>query len=229
MTPTPTTTFLLPATFDLTATFLMAMTGVWAASRRGYDAVGAFGMAFVAGVGGGLLRDSVFLVQPPVVMHDPSYLAVVLAAVLAGGVTQRLAQRFDRLMAYVDALAIGVYAVVGTDKALIHSIAPIGAILVGMCNAVGGGMLRDVLTREEPLMFKPGQLYALAALAGCLLYYLLAHRYRLETQDAAWIAIGATLALRVLAIRFNWTTRPFSGWDAWLSRHPAARGDDDKT
>ena len=210
--------FLLPIAFDLGATFLMAMTGVWAASRRGYDAVGAFSMALVAGVGGGLMRDSVFLTQPPVIMHDPRYLAAVLAAVLAGGLTQRIAQRFEKLMAYVDALAIGVYAVVGTDKALASDVAPIGAVLVGMCNAVGGGMLRDVLTREVPLMFKPGQLYALAAFAGCIVFLLLQSDYRLPVQDAAWIAIAATLLLRVLAIRFNWTTRPFSKWDEWVRR-----------
>lgn len=215
--PTATTrmssAFLLPIEFDLAATFLMAMTGVWAASRRGYDAVGAFVMAFVSGVGGGLLRDSVFLAQTPVIMQDPRYLAAVLAAVLIGGAMQHLARRFDRMMAYVDALAIGVYAVVGTDKAMAHAIPHVGAILVGMCNAVGGGLLRDVLTREEPLMFKPGQLYVLAALGGCMLFVLLRQRYGMATQEAAWIAIGATLLLRVLAIRFNWITHPFSSWE----------------
>lgn len=216
MTPTPPAVFLLPIEFDLAATFLMAMTGVWAASRRGYDAVGAFVMAFVAGVGGGLLRDAVFLVQKPVVMQDPQYLAAVLAAVLVGGVLQRLALRFERLMAYVDALAIGVYAVVGADKALAAGIAPVASILVGMCNAVGGGLLRDILVREEPLVFKPGQLYVLAALAGCILYvYLVRPSYGMETQQAAWIAIAVTLLLRVLAIRFNWTTAPVSAWQIW--------------
>jgi uncharacterized membrane protein YeiH len=205
--------FLLPIEFDLAATFLMAMTGVWAASRRGYDAVGAFALAFVSGVGGGLLRDSLFLSQTPVVMQDPRYLAAVLLAVLAGGLTHRLALRFERLMAYVDALAIGVYAVVGADKALASGIATIGAILVGMCNGVGGGLLRDILVREEPLMFKPGQLYVLAALGGCVLFVLLVRQYGIPIQDAAWVAIGVTLALRILAIRFNWTTTPLNRWD----------------
>ena len=80
----PTTSFLLPIEFDLAATFLMAMTGVWAASRRGYDVIGAFTLAFVSGVGGGLLRDSVFLSQPPAVMQNPLYLFAVLAAVVIG-------------------------------------------------------------------------------------------------------------------------------------------------
>jgi uncharacterized membrane protein YeiH len=153
-------------------------------------------------------------------MHDPRYLVAVLVAVVAGGLTQSLAQRFDRLIAYVDALGIGVYAVVGTDKALANEVASIGAVLVGMCNAAGGGMLRDVLTRNEPLVFKPGQLYALAALSGCLIFVLLTREYHFETQNAAWIAIGTTLALRVLAIRYNWKTRPISTWNAWFSRRP---------
>src|SRR5262249_8422878 len=109
--------------------------------------------------------------------------------------------------------AIGVYAVVGTDKALANAIAPVGAVLVGMCNAVGGGLMRDILVREEPLMFKPGQLYVLAALGGCVLFVLLPSRYHFHVQDAAWMGIAMTLALRLLAIRFNWTTHPFSSWD----------------
>lgn len=206
------TAFLLPIEFDLAATFLMAMTGVWVASRRGYDAVGAFTMAFVSGVGGGLLRDSIFLAQTPVIMQDPRYLAAVLAAVLIGGVLQRLAQRFERLMAYVDAIAIGVYGVVGAEKAMVAGIPAVGAILVGMCNAVGGGLMRDILAREEPLMFKPGQLYVLAALGGCMLFVMLVRRHDFAVQDAAWIAIATTLALRLLAIRFNWTTAPLRDW-----------------
>src|SRR5918993_1149525 len=166
----PTTSFLLPIEFDLAATFLMAMTGVWAASRRGYDVIGAFTLAFVSGVGGGLLRDSIFLSQPPVVMQNPLYLAAVLAAVVVGVLFYRLALRFERLMAYVDALALAVYAVVGADKALVAGIAPVAAVLIGMTNAVGGGLLRDTLVRDEPLLFKPGQFYVLAALGGCVLF-----------------------------------------------------------
>ena len=132
-----TTSFLLPIEFDLAATFLMAMTGVWAASRRGYDVIGAFTLAFVSGVGGGLLRDSVFLSQPPAVMQNPLYLFAVLAAVLIGVLFYRAALRFERLMAYVDAIALAVYAVVGADKALAAGYAPVGAVLIGMTNAVG--------------------------------------------------------------------------------------------
>ena len=204
--------FLLPIEFDLAATFLMALTGAWLASRRGYDLVGAFMLAFVTGVGGGLLRDSVFIKQIPLVMQDARYLGVVVAAVVVGTLTHRLAERFERLIAYVDALALGVYGVVGANKALIAGIAPVPALLVGMCNAVGGGLLRDVLVREEPLVFKPGQLYSLAALGGCVLFVVLSYYYGIDTHHAAWIAIGVTALLRLLAIRFDWTTRSLREW-----------------
>lgn len=208
----PGVSFLLPIEFDLAATFLFALTGVWVASRRGYDLVGAFMLAFVTGVGGGLLRDSVFIMQIPLVMQDARYLWAVTAAVVVGTLTHRLAGRFERLIAYVDALALGVYGVVGTNKALIAGIEPVPALLVGMCNAVGGGLLRDVLVREEPLVFKPGQLYSLAALGGCMLFVVLSYTYGIDTNHAAWISIGVTALLRLLAIRFNWTTRSLREW-----------------
>jgi uncharacterized membrane protein YeiH len=211
----PGVSFLLPIEFDLAAVFLFALTGVWAATRRGYDVVGAFVLAFVTGVGGGLLRDGIFLQEVPLVLRDPRYLWAVLAALAVGVAAQRVVERrLELLLVYVDALAIGVYAVYGANKSLIAGVPPEAAVLVGLCNAVGGGLLRDVLVREEPLLLKPGQLYFLATLAGCAGFVLLSDGYGVATDIAACIAIALTLLLRVLAIRFNWTTRP-------LGRSPA--------
>ena len=204
--------FLLPIEFDLAATFLMALTGVWLATRRGYDLVGAFMLAFVTAVGGGLLRDAVFIKQIPLVMQDARYLMAVAAAVVAGILSFRAAERFEQSIAYVDALAIGVYCVVGANKAMIAGIAPVPALLVGMCNAVGGGLLRDVLVREEPLVFKPGQLYALAALFGCVVFIVLSYYYGVDTNYSAWISIAVTVVLRLAAIRFNWSTKSLREW-----------------
>ena len=223
-----TTSFLLPIEFDLAATFLMAMTGVWAASRRGYDVIGAFTLAFVSGVGGGLLRDSVFLSQPPAVMQNPFYLFAVLAAVVIGVLLYRAALRFERLLAYIDAIALAVYAVVGADKALVAGYAPVGAVVIGMTNAVGGGLLRDILVREEPLLFKPGQFYVLAALGGCTLFIALAREYGVPMQQAAFASIATTLLLRLLAIRFNWQTFAVTEWrrHLWIPGRQAHREPD---
>lgn len=208
----PGVSFLLPIGFDLTATFIAAIAATWAASRRGYDLVGVCVIAFVGSVGGGLLRDSVFLLQVPVVMQNAGYLWAITLGVVAGLASLRYAERFTHLFEYADALALGVYGIYGANRALIAGLPPEGAILVGVCNAIGGGLMRDILVREEPILFKPGQLYTLAALAGVALFVVLSHRYGLDTYQAAWIAIFVSLALRLLAIRFNWTTRAVKSW-----------------
>jgi len=206
--------FQLPIEFDLAAVFLLALTGVWAAARRGYDVVGAFILAFATGVGGGLLRDAVFLQEIPLVMKDTRYLWAILAAVLIGALVERAASRFEQVFHVVDAAATGAYGVFGVNKALLAGLPPEAALLVGVCNAVGGGLIRDVLVREEPAMLKPGQLHALAALAGCICFIALSYYYGVEVQRSAWIAIALTVALRLLALRFNWTTRAFRHWRA---------------
>jgi uncharacterized membrane protein YeiH len=206
----PGVSFLLPIEFELVAVFLLALTGVWAATRRGYDVVGAFMLAFASGVGGGLLRDALFLMEIPLVMLDARYLYAVVAALIVGGLAQRLAQRFENLIAYVDAAALGVYAIYGANKSLVAGVSPEGAILVGLCNAVGGGMIRDILVREEPMVLKPGQLYVLAALVGCVGFVVLTHFYGFDSEWTAVAAASLTVVVRVLAMKFNWTTSAFA-------------------
>lgn len=208
----PGVSFLLPIWFDLAAVFLFALTGVWAATRRGYDIVGAFVLAFVTGVGGGLLRDGVFLQEIPAVLRDGRFLWAVLAAVAIGILANRVADRFSALLAYVDALAIGVYAVYGANKSLVAGASPEAAVLVGLLNAVGGGLLRDVIVRDEPLLLKPGQLYFLATLVGCIGFVVLSHVYGIDVELAAYGGIALTMLLRVLAIRFDWRTTPLARW-----------------
>ena len=149
-------------------------------------------------------------------MKDPRYLWAVFAAWWSAadasrGRSLRTGHRLRRCGGH------GVYGVYGVNKALVAGLAPEAALLVGVCNAVGGGLIRDVLVREEPVLLKPGQLYALASLAGCICFVLLSYKYGVDVEHAAWISIFVTLLFRVLAIRFNWTTTAFGKW-RWL-RH----------
>jgi uncharacterized membrane protein YeiH len=151
-------------------------------------------------------------------------MVAVLAAVALGVLLDPFAERFERLVAYVDAIALAVYAVVGADKALVAGDAPLAAVLIGMANAVGGGLLRDILVREEPLLFKPGQFYVLAALGGCLLFVGLSY-YGLPVEKGAAGGICTTLLLRLLAIRYNWKTLAVAEWRKPL-RRPGGATDD---
>lgn len=212
----------LPIEFDLGATFLFALTGAWVAIRRGYDFIGVFTLALVTGVGGGLIRDSMFIQQgAPAFMEHARYIWAVIAATVFGALTFqfRLSRRFDRLVAAVDALGLGAYAVVGVQKALAAGLSPTASILVGVTNAVGGGLIRDLLVREEPLLLRPGQYYALVAPAGCIMFMVLLRYWQLPAHHAAWPTIAAVFLFRMLAIELNWHTAPMQRW-GWRRRLP---------
>ena len=201
------TVFQLPVWFDLAATFAFALTGALAAVKRGYDVVGLLSLAIVSGIGGGLIRDGIFLQQGVTpLLTNPHYLYVIGVAALLGLVLGERVNRFHRLIAIVDALGLGAYACFGVQKSLSAGLGPTAAVFVGVVNAVGGGILRDLLTREEPLVFKPGQFYVLVALAGAVLFVVLTVQTELDATMAAIIAIGLTFVFRVLTITFNWRT-----------------------
>lgn len=202
-------TFELPLYLDLFAVFLMAATGAIEAIRREFDLVGLLGLALATGVGGALIRDGIFLqAGVPAVVRNQDYLFAVAAAAVACLVFGRRAVLSEKFVALVDAAALGAYAVVGMEKSLAFGLDFAPAVLVGTVNACGGGLLRDVLTREEPLVFRPGQFYAFAALIGCLAYPFLRQSLELAPINAALATIVITFGLRVLAITRNWRTRP---------------------
>jgi len=199
----------LPVIFDLGAVFVFGITGALAAVYRGYDLIGLFALAFVTGVGGGLIRDSVFIQHgPPAVATDWRYFVAILLSGTVGLLFHKKKKHMGRIIAFFDAVGLGAYAVVGLQKAIDAGLSMPASIMVGMINAAGGGLLRDILVREEPLLFKPGQLYVLAALAGCVLYIFLAIYSGIRAEVAALVTIVFTFILRMLAIKFNWATKP---------------------
>jgi uncharacterized membrane protein YeiH len=199
--------FQIPIIFDLGATFIFGITGALAALRRGYDIIGLFALAFVCGVGGGLLRDGLFIQQgPPAVTKDSRYIMVIIIACLVGLLFHNWVKRLIKVIALLDALGLGAYAVVGVEISIAAGLSIAAAVLVGIINAVGGGLLRDMLVRDEPLLLIPGQFYALAAFGGCLLFVLLTVYIKMPVPHAGAITVAATFVFRVLAIVFNWRT-----------------------
>jgi uncharacterized membrane protein YeiH len=202
--------FHYPIALDLAASLLFAATGALAGVRKGYDLVGIGVLALVTGLGGALLRDGLFLqVGPSIVVSDGRFLVAILIGTWAGTYFGRHLQRLRLVIELVDAAALGLYAVVGAQKALAAGLGLLAATLIGGVNAVGGSVLRDVLSREEPLLFKPGEFYALAALVGCVLFVLLRGPAGVPAPTAAIAAIVVTWAVRLLSIRLGWRTGAF--------------------
>lgn len=199
--------FHLPVWFDLGATFAFALTGALAGIKRGYDVVGVLSLAIVSGIGGGLIRDGIFLQQGVTpLLTNPAYLYVIGAAAAGGMLLGERVRHFNRVIAMVDAIGLGAYACFGVEKSLQAGLGPTAAVLVGVVNAVGGGLLRDVLSREEPLVFRPGQFYVLVALAGAVTFVFLSVQLRVAATTAAFAAIALTFVFRMLTIVFNWRT-----------------------
>ncbi|MET0795018.1 MAG: TRIC cation channel family protein [Polyangiaceae bacterium] len=194
--------------FDVVATFLWAASGAVLGARRGFDLTGTFVIALVSSCGGGLLRDALFLqAGPPALVRTPTYVLVTVVATLLTWLLGerrrgRLPWLLVRLTGLADAIGLGAFAVVGMRLALAASISLAGAMLVGVVNAVGGGVLRSLLLHRTPQVFRPGQLTALAALGGTLAYAALSAGLHLDENVAGLTAI-------VLVAVTNWASRRY--------------------
>lgn len=210
--------FAIPPWFDFTATFVWALTGALIAARRRYDIAGIVSVALVSAAGGGLLRDGIFLqTKPPLFLQSWVYMALVLLAAsltnLAGSRIQRI-RHFERTIAVIDALGIGAFAVVGVQLSLLAGFTIPAAAFVGVVNAVGGGVLRDILVRRDPMIFLPGPPVALAALASCVIYLVLIEFTSIGEILAGVLAIAGEFLLRTASLRYGWSTRPPQGFEA---------------
>lgn len=203
--------FELPILFDLGATFLFAITGALAGVKRGYDIVGVLALALVTGLGGGLIRDGLFLqtsITP--LLTNPAYILVLIPAVIVGTLFGSRVHHFRRVIAIVEALGLGAYAAFGVQKSLLNGLPVPAAVFIGLVTAVGGGVLRDLIAGEEPQVFKPGQFYLLTALAGAVTFVFCSITLELTANLSAIVAVALTFVFRLLTIAFNWRTAPMS-------------------
>ncbi|HTI36330.1 MAG TPA: TRIC cation channel family protein [Vicinamibacterales bacterium] len=193
-------------TLDLVGTFVFALSGAAAGVKNRLDLFGVGVLAFVAGNAGGVTRDLLIGAVPPAAIRDWRYVAVSLAA---GGVTFLWYWNIKRLRPIVlllDAAGLGLFAVAGTQKALAFGVNPFVAALLGMLTGIGGGVVRDLLINEIPIVLR-ADLYALAALAGA---GVVVSGHLLHWPPAATTISGAALCfgMRLVAIRRGWNLPP---------------------
>jgi uncharacterized membrane protein YeiH len=199
--------FELPTYFTMLAYLTFGATGALAGMRRGFDIVGVFFLAIITAGGGGVIRDAALISsEPSNILTDGRYVVLVLVATILAMVFHRLVDRLNRTIAVIDALGLGAFTVHGIQVCTEAGLDIPAAIMGGTITAVGGGLLRDVLVGDVPLLFKPGQFYALVAMGGSGLFVALAKWEACGPNRAAWITIATVFVFRMLAIRFNWQT-----------------------
>jgi uncharacterized membrane protein YeiH len=205
--------FLVPVLFDYAATFTWAISGAIVAIRHRLDITGVFIVSLLAAIGGGMLRDAMFLNRTPIFLLDPAYLTLVTGATLTTAFFTRYLRNLigpdlvQKAVDYIDALGTPAFAVFGMQLAQNAGLPIPATMFVGVANGVAGGLLRDVVVREVPAIMRPGQYASITLLAACGIYLLMTLQAGIAANRAAWITVGLFFVARVLTIRFNWQTR----------------------
>lgn len=186
--------------WDLLGTFFFCVSGALAGRQKGMDFLGTFVIALVTGTGGGTLRSVLLGDVPPAVFTDVSYAVIAAVATPCATLFPSVWERFSREVSVMDALGLGVFVCIGTQIAIDRGLAWWAAAGMGMITATFGGVLRDILRAEVPLIFRK-EIYATAALAGALLLLGLAH-LDVPGQVRIPAVVLCTAGIRLLAIRY---------------------------
>ena len=158
---------------DLVGIAVFAISGAIAAGRRGMDIIGVIALATVTAIGGGTMRDLLLDRHPIFWLADPAYLVVIIASALITVAYARWRPAPRGTLLAADALGLSVFSVVGAQIAESAGLPAVSCVLLGTLTGTAGGVVRDVLSAEVPLLFRGGNLYASAAIAGTTAYFVL--------------------------------------------------------
>jgi len=194
----------LPYYIDLLGTLVFAVSGALAASDKNMyrDIFGVTFTGFVTAVGGGTLRDMILGVRPTWVVDGNYLIAITLGVIIAISFKYYIL-KYRRTFFLFDTLGIALYTVVGVQKALFYDVAPLAAIIMGMFSAVMGGVIRDTLINEVPLIFKK-EIYATACLSGAAVFVLL-KLINVDDNMNSFISVGVIILIRTFAVKYQLT------------------------
>ena len=198
--------------FELLGTGFFAISGALVANEKSSsDWFGVTFIGFVTAIGGGSLRDLLLGSYPIVWIGDVKFVYAIFIGVLLARIFYRYLEKLPKTLFLFDTLGIALFTIVGTEKSLELGVDPVIAAIMGMFTAVMGGVIRDMLTNEVPVLFHK-EIYATACLAGAILYLTL---FRLEvSRDINFILSGALIVLtRILAVRYNLSLPKFRRMD----------------
>lgn len=194
----------MPPLLEHLAVAVCAISGVLAAAGRGIDLFGVLVLALVTAVGGGTIRDVCLGAEPVFWIQNPSVTITALLTAFATFVVARFWKMPMRALLVADAFGLAMFTIVGAEKSLLYDKSGIIAVILGVITGVAGGMIRDVLCRELPLVFRQETfLYATAATIGGVVYVLL-HLYAPAFPMPGLAGMIVILLLRLAAIVWKW-------------------------
>ena len=193
----------IPYIVDLLGTFVFAISGALAAfGKKMYqDIFGVSFTAFITATGGGTLRDVILGVHPLAWVVDEKFIIAIFIAVLLVVFFRRYIKKIPKTLFFLDTLGVALYTILGVQKALALEVNALAAVLLGMVSAVFGGVLRDTLINEIPLIFKK-EIYATACLAGAFLFVLLNY-LKVDSNISFFAGIVLIIVIRIISVRYK--------------------------
>ncbi len=183
---------------DYLGTLAFAISGIRLAAGKGFDWFGAYVVGFVTAVGGGTIRD-ILLDIKPFWLIQPSYLVITGLGLLFTIIFRRQVVRLNHSLFFFDAIGLGLFVVVGVAKSYAAEFPWWVAVIMGTITGSFGGLLRDVLINETPLIFRT-DFYASACVLGSVIYVLMGHYSSLPIEWVQFISAVSVLLFRVLAV-----------------------------
>jgi uncharacterized membrane protein YeiH len=187
---------------DLIGTFVFALSGAAEGIKHRLDVFGVLVLSIAAATAGGLVRDVLIGSIPPAAISDFRYILVSICAGLVMFWVPRTVTRLRRAVLLCDAVGLSTFVISGTYKALSFGLNPVAACLLGVLTGIGGGMVRDLLVQEIPIVLRR-EIYAVAGLAGALIV-VVGHYWRLPPTAITVVAAIVCFGLRLISIRRNW-------------------------
>ena len=185
---------------DYAGTFAFAVSGIRLASAKHFDLFGAYVVGFVTAIGGGTTRD-LLLGITPFWMQQPSYLVITAVALLAVVLMGKRMLRFNNAFFIFDAIGLGLFTVVGLEKSIEAGFPFWISIIMGMMSGSVGGILRDILINELPLIFRK-DIYALACIFGGVVFYICLI-IGVNTEVTQILSASSVIVMRIIAVKYH--------------------------
>lgn len=187
---------------DHIGVFVFAISGLLTGASKKLDIFGCFVIAFITALGGGTLRD--LLLNTEVAwMKKETLIVTIILACITGILFKKRFLKWRKTMFLFDSIGVGVCTILGTQKALDFDHISFVAVNLGVISATFGGVIRDVLCNEIPLVFRK-EIYAIACMSGAILFIIIS-KYQLLNSSTTLIICSATIViLRIFAVRYKW-------------------------
>jgi len=187
---------------ELLGTAVFAISGAFLAMEKKLDVFGMLVLAFVTAFGGGTVRDMLIGNLPVTWLRDLTTPLVILLAAIAARLFKGIFHNLPKTLVFFDALGLGLFTVTGIQKGLAAGIHPALCVALGTITGCFGGVIRDLMVREIPVLFQRTEFYATACIVGGVLYFLLLN---IAPEPVAQSGTIICICLvRILAVRYNW-------------------------